>query len=244
MKTSLFALLLPATLVLASCNRDGDDAFGPRVRGTGPTQSETRTLSNFSRVELKIDAEVILTQGPQQQVRIEAQRNILDVLETELNGDQLEIEFGRVNVRSHDPIKVYLTVPSLTEAQVNGSGSLRTVTPLTADQFRVAVSGSGKADLYFASVNSLRSSISGSGDILLAGTAPAHTSSISGSGQVKAYELSTQDTYVSISGSGKSYVQAARTLNAEISGSGTVYYRGTPVVTTRISGSGKVLTGN
>ncbi|GAA4377945.1 head GIN domain-containing protein [Hymenobacter koreensis] len=244
MKTNWLPSLLFSTLLLtASCNHDGD-SFGPRVRGTGPTQSETRTLNAFSRVELKVDADVVITQGPQQEVRIEAQRNILDVLETELNGDQLEIEFGRVNVRSHDPIRIYITVPSLSEVEVAGSGSLRSNSAWSANSFRVGVSGSGKADLDLANVNSLRTTISGSGEVNLRGTAPTHTISISGSGRVNSYDLITQDTNVNISGSGRSYVYTSRNLNAEISGSGTVYYRGTPLVTTRISGSGKVLTGN
>ncbi|RTQ53474.1 DUF2807 domain-containing protein [Hymenobacter gummosus] len=244
MKTNwLPTLLFPALLLTTACSHEGD-AFGPRVRGTGPTQTETRTVSNFSRVELKIDAEVILTQGPQREVRIEAQRNILDVLETETSGDELEIEYGHVRVTGHDPIKVYITVPALSEVEVSGSGKLRTAGPWSASSFRVGVSGSGEADMELQGVDGLRTSISGSGEVKLRGAATSNNINISGSGKASAYDLSTQDTYVSISGSGKSYVRAARTLSAEISGSGSVYYRGTPSVTTRISGSGKVLTGN
>ncbi|GAB2949228.1 head GIN domain-containing protein [Hymenobacter coalescens] len=244
MKTNwLPALLFPALLLTAGCSHEGD-SFGPRVRGTGPTQTEKRAVANFNRVELKIDAEVILTQGPQREVHIEAQRNILDVLETELSGDELQIEYGHARVVGHDPIKVYITTPSLSEVEVSGSGKMRTATPWSAASFRVAVSGSGEADINVTAVDGLRTNVSGSGEVKLGGTAASNTINISGSGKVSAYDLSTQDTYASISGSGKAYVRAARTLSAEISGSGTVYYRGTPTVTTRISGSGKVLTGN
>lgn len=244
MKTNwLPTLLLPALLLTSACSHEGD-AFGPRVRGVGPTQSEQRTVGSFSRLELKIDADVYLTQGPQREVRVEAQRNILDVLETEINGDQLQIEYDRARVVGHDPVKVYITVPSLSEVAVSGSGSVRSASPLAAASLRVHVSGSGDADLDVAGVDGLRSSVSGSGEIKLRGTAASNTLSISGSGKLSAYELSTQDTYASISGSGKAYVKASRALSADISGSGSVYYRGTPTVTTRISGSGKVLTGN
>lgn len=244
MKTTFLPALLPAALLLfTACSHEGD-SFGPRVRGVGPTETETRTVSSFSRVELKIDAEVILTQGPQREVRVEAQRNILDVLETELSGDELQIEYGHARVVGHDPVKVYITAPSLSEVEVSGSGKLRTAGAWSASSFKVGVSGSGDADVELSGVDGLRTSVSGSGEVKLRGAANTNNINISGSGKVSAYDLSTLDTYVSISGSGKTYVRASRTLSAEISGSGTVYYRGTPTVTSRISGSGKVLTGN
>jgi hypothetical protein len=238
MKTNLLSLMLSSALLLTACD---NSITGPRVRGTGPTETEERTLSSFNRVELKIDGEVILTQGPQQQVRVEAQRNILEVLETEISGNELQIEYSRVNVRDHDPIKVYITVPSLSEVQVSGSGKVRSGSPWSASSFEVKVSGSGNAELDFAQVTGLRTNVSGSGEVKLSGVAQSHSINISGSGRLAAYELNTQDTDVSISGSGRSYVLASRNLSADISGSGSVYYRGEPKVNTRISGSGKVI---
>ncbi|RPD47846.1 DUF2807 domain-containing protein [Hymenobacter sediminis] len=240
MKTKQLLLPLLAVLWLPSCD---NGITGPRVRGTGPSETETRTLSSFNRIELKVDGEVIITQGPQQEVRVEAQRNILDVLETEISGNELEIEYGNVNVRDHDPVKVYVTVPALTEVHVSGSGKIRSAAPWSAEKFEVKVSGSGEADISFTQITSLRTDVSGSGEVRLAGASQSHNISISGSGRVAAYDLNTQDSYVSISGSGRSYVLATRTLNADISGSGSVYYRGTPAVNSRISGSGKVIVG-
>jgi hypothetical protein len=242
MKKLLSLLVLP-TALLAACSHEGD-AFGPSVRGTGPTQSEIRTLNGFDRLELKINAEVIVSQGSPQQVRVEAQRNILDVLETELSGDKLEIEYGRVNVRDHDPVRIYVTVPTLRELEVSGSGKARSAAPWTATSFQASVTGSGELNLNFAQVDALRTKVSGSGEAKLSGNAPSHNINISGSGRVSAYDLTTLDTYVSISGSGRSYVRAARTLNADITGSGSVYYLGNPTVSSRITGSGRVLADN
>ncbi|HEX8351110.1 MAG TPA: head GIN domain-containing protein [Hymenobacter sp.] len=240
MKKILSLLLFPV-LLLSACD---NDHWAPNVRGVGPTESEVRTLSGFNRVQLKIDAEVILTQGPTQEIRVEAQRNILDVLETELTGDQLEIEYGHYDVRGHDPVKVYITVPSLSEVEVSGSGKISSAAPWAVGSFRTHVSGSGKIIMGFTQVEGLRTNVSGSGEVRLSGTGQSHNATISGSGKIYAYDLNTQDTYTSISGSGKSYVTAARTLDVDLSGSGSVYYRGNPKVSSRISGSGKVLPEN
>ncbi|QDA59688.1 head GIN domain-containing protein [Hymenobacter jejuensis] len=239
-RLALLLTFVPA-LLFSACN---NDVIAPRVRGVGPTESQTRTVNNFTELDLKIDADVYLTQGPQQEVRIEAQRNILDVLETEITGNKLEIEYGHYNVRSHSPIKIYITVPTLSEANVSGSGKVRSSTAWTAPSLKLDVAGSGKIDMQLQQVEGLRSHISGSGKISLRGAAQSHTSSISGSGDVDAFDLITQDTYVSISGSGKNHLYASRTLTADISGSGSVYYRGNPTVNSRISGSGKVLSSN
>jgi hypothetical protein len=238
MKTYWLLLLFA---LLSACD---NDITGPRVRGTGPTESEVRTVNSFNRIDLKINAEVVVTQGSPQQVRVEAQRNVLDVLETELNGDELQIEFGKVNIRDHDPIKVYITTPNLTEVQLSGSGKIRSGAPLNTPTCVVDVSGSGEVELNFAQATSLRTNLSGSGEMRLSGISQSHNSSTSGSGRISAYNLATQDTYASITGSGRTYVQVSRTLNAEISGSGTVYYRGNPTVSTRITGSGRVLAGD
>lgn len=130
------AIAAAALLTTTACDREGD-LLGPIVRGTGPTQTETRTINNFSRLELKIDADVILTQGSPQQVHIEAQRNILDVLKTELAGDKLKIECGRYNVRGHDPVRIYITVPALTEVEVSGAGKVSSTTPWTATSYQL-----------------------------------------------------------------------------------------------------------
>ncbi|WP_303309583.1 head GIN domain-containing protein [Hymenobacter sp. BT730] len=241
MKNSWLLLPLLSTLVFTSCD---NDISGPRIHGTGPTVAEVRTLNSFKRVELSIDAEVVLTQGSPQQVRVEAQRNVLDVLETEIDGSELQIEFGHVNVRRHDPIKVYITVPELTEVQLSGTGKIRSDAPLTTSNCKVEVSGTGVADLNFAQVTELQTTLTGSGEIRLSGSGQSHKCSSSGSGQVSAYDFKTQDTNVSITGSGQSYVQASHHLNVEITGSGNVFYKGSPMVNTRITGSGRVQADN
>ncbi|HEX8660110.1 MAG TPA: head GIN domain-containing protein [Hymenobacter sp.] len=242
MKKLLSLLAIPAVL-LTACSNEGD-VFGPNVRGTGPTESEVRTLNSFSRLNLKIDAEVFVTQGSPQQVRVEAQRNILNVIETELSNNRLEIEYGRYNVRSHDPIRIYVTLPNITELEVSGSGKISSTAPLTATNCRVDVSGSGEANLNFAQADALQTNVAGSGEVRLSGNAPSHNINISGSGRVSTYDLSTLDTYVSISGSGRSYVRAARALNVDISGSGSVYYKGNPTISSRVTGSGRVQADN
>ena len=63
---------------------------------------------------------------------------------------------------------------------------------------------------------------------------------MSGSGEVRAADLRTDDTTVRVSGSGNARVNAAKTLAARTSGSGSVLVSGNPQITSSKSGSGTV----
>ncbi|GAB2949223.1 head GIN domain-containing protein [Hymenobacter coalescens] len=243
MKTNSLLTLLALTspLLLGSCGKDG---LNPTVRGEGPSVSETRAVANFSRVEVATDAELVITQGAQQEVRVEGQRNILDVLDTDVSGGKLRIETGRYNLRSHEPIRVVVTVPTLTGARLSSNGSIRSTVAWNASDFEVEDTGSGNVDLALGQVQDLRTSITGSGSVTLHGSADQHDARLTGSGELQAYDLSSQELDLTATGSGRSYARVSSRLDAKLTGSGSLYYKGTPRVTVRTTGSGRVVDAN
>jgi hypothetical protein len=88
---------------------------------------------------------------------------------------------------------------------------------------------------------SLKTTVQGSGDVFLSGTAARFDTRVQGSGDVRAGELAVQDVKASIMGSGDIGVQCIGVLDASIMGSGDITYRGTPVgVIQNIKGSGSI----
>lgn len=229
-------LLLLALFTLPACH--DDDFFG--IRGEGPGVSETREVGSFNQVDLKVDGEVILRQGTEQEIVIEAQQNILDILKTDVKNGKLEIDFGRHSVRRHSDIKIYITVPEIIYLRVAGSGKISGATDFEVFDLDLRISGSGSIDFGALKANSIDTDISGSGDLFLNGDVTRHDIDISGSGKIKAYDLVTKTTDVAISGSGNAEVHADEYLKAKVSGSGKVRYKGDPTVDVNISGSGKV----
>lgn len=242
MKRLLLPLLLLVGPLLGAC--ECDDIFPDSVKGEGAAVSEDRSTAAFSGVRLAIDADVYLSQGSVQSIRVEAQRNVLDVLQTEVRDNQLCLGFGRTTVRRHDPIRVYLTMPTLTSVEVAGSGRVVGQGPLNTQDLRLDVAGSGSVALPQLTVRDLRTTLSGSGDMQLGGTARRQQLTISGSGKLDGFALALNTAEVNINGSGGAELSVAETLQATISGSGVVYYRGRPAVTSRISGSGRVVSAN
>src|SRR5690606_26374802 len=110
---------------------------------------------------------------------------------------------------------------------------------------KAALSGSGKINIEgdFPSINELKVSISGSGDVLVkdAFEATKILVNISGSGKADLLKVVAEQADVDISGSGNASLTIQDKLRVEISGSGKVYYNGSPDVDADISGSGKVI---
>lgn len=208
------------------------------IRGEGPVVSEERPLSSFHTIKNSISGDVYLSQGPQEDILIEAQENILANMVTRVRNGQLEIYFDE-NVGNHKKVNIYITAPEVREVFVSGSGGVQSTHLLSGEAFTINVSGSGEADLQLQ-MQEVEANVSGSGDIRLQGEAERLLARISGSGEVHALEIPVQEAEVQVSGSGDCSLDVSDRLDVQISGSGDVRYRGRPAINSSISGSGKL----
>ena len=69
------------------------DFFENCVEGEGPVVEQTIKIDRFEGIEMESNVKVYLKQAYQQRVTIAAPQNIIDVLTTELNGGNWEIDF-------------------------------------------------------------------------------------------------------------------------------------------------------
>jgi len=193
---------------------------GPAISGQGEIVKKKLNVADFNSIGLGIKATIYLTQGSQQSVEIEAQQNIIDNLELDVENGSWNIE-GKKRIRDYKDVVLHITVPSVRALSIGGAGKIL-----------------GKNE--FKNLGELKISIGGSGEVALAGSATSTSISIAGSGKVDVRQLESASSKVSIAGSGDAYVEAKERLNVSIAGSGNVYYAGKPSVKTSIAGSGKV----
>src|SRR5262245_3078773 len=110
--------------------------------GSGTKASETRQLKTFDQIEIRGAADVDVTVGQQpQSVTIEADDNVLPIIETTIRGSTLVIS-NRENYRPRTPVRVTVVIPSLVGAGVSGSGSVRAM-GVKSSSFQIDISGSG-----------------------------------------------------------------------------------------------------
>ncbi|MEO6456589.1 MAG: head GIN domain-containing protein [Ginsengibacter sp.] len=220
----------------SSCQKD-------IVVGNGPVVTETRSLNNFRGVSYKVPGKVNFKIDPVYKVAISAQRNILDVLRSDIVNGVLIIDFkNNVRAKKHEDIIVNITAPSADYFSVSGVGDMIVEGDLVSDNLSLNISGVGNIFIQKATVNDkINADISGSGNMdVTAGSAKREELRISGSGNMDLSQVPAEKAETHISGSGDMKVNLSQSLDAYISGSGTVYYRGRPAINTHISGSGNV----
>ena len=207
-------------------------------------EKETRDVGSFSSISLSLPADLYLTQGNDTKVVIEAEQKILDLIRTEVVGNNLKIKYknGIWNIRSNKHIKIYVSTPDVEGLFLSGSGNIKAETQIKTKSLDFSISGSGNIVIDDLVASDIEGHISGSGDIDLSGSETSETMeiSISGSGDFFAENLKVNSVELRISGSGTCRVFAVSELEASISGSGSVYYKGNPRVNAKASGSGKI----
>ena len=157
-----------------------------KMEGEGPVVTETRPVANVSGVDLRVAADVYFKQDSVYKLEVSAQQNILDVMQTYISNGKLVVKFENdVRVRSHDPITVMISAPSLSSIRLSGSGNVNAMGKLSPAGMEIDISGSG--DIFVAELNTswLDADISGSGNIKIgSGSATEEKLTISGSGNI------------------------------------------------------------
>lgn len=209
------------------------------VNGQGPVKTELRAISSFKSITMNIAGDVEFSVSDQYSVEVQAQENLLPILKTVVEGENLRISFEQ-NVRSEENILIKISAPTIEAFDLAGSGNIRVLTPLKNEKLKLDITGSGNIFVTQADVADLYCSVTGSGVVELGGKAQKVTAAVGGSGAINARNLNAEIMEADISGSGDVECTVAQTLKANVSGSGNVRYGGSPQVDSRVSGSGAI----
>ena len=213
-------------------------------------KKELRSVESFDQIQFKDFGQLILTQGDQETLTVEADEELLPELITEVRNGKLILglekdwfsRLGKVlsSVFSSTNHKVIytLTFVKLEAISISGQCHLECET-LESDNLKLRVSGLGNLNFAHLDVNTLKVNISGRGEFSAAGRADQQEIHISGSGEYQAPDLASQSLRVVISGQGNATVRVEESLDIKISGLGQVNYHGRPKIRQVISGLGK-----
>ena len=220
-----------------------DPELGGAIAGSGKVDTKSYQVSDFDAIAMDYPADVTITQGKSESVKIEAEDNLLPQLNVEVRNGTLHFENSEQNWRDRvnptKPVLITITVVELNKVQFPTAGKML-IEELQTDSLSVSVSGAGDVTLTDLDAGSLDFSLSGAGNINVDGMAKSLEISISGFGNFNGSELETQSADVHISGAGSATVWVKETLGASISGAGSINYYGAPSVNEHISGVGSV----
>jgi hypothetical protein len=230
----LLLMIAIFSIILSSCTKD-------RINGSGNVITETRSISALTDVDVSGDFEIHLKQAATTTLTINAEDNIMGVIETGVRGNTLYVRVkDRTSLHHHKPMKVYIQSPIFQRVQFDGSGTIDNQDTIHTSLFKFELNGSGDGWMVL-DVNDLTTTINGSGKMVLKGSANTHNSEINGSGEIAGIDLEVQKSTITISGSGDHSAFVRKNLDVRINGSGEVYYKGEASLVTNIKGSGKVI---
>lgn len=224
----LFTILL--TVILSSCN--------DCLEGNGKMATRTAKFTEITSINLSLSADVKLVDDSTGTVKIEGESNIIEAIILEQKGTKLRIT-SEPCFSSSKPITITIPMKTVSDLQINGSGSIISVQKLAASNLELNINGSGDINLDVDAGNVL-SKINGSGNIILKGAAQRHKIEVNGSGNVEAENFPTGNVAIAVNGSGDCKVFATTALGIKIRGSGSVYYSGAPDISSDIKGSGSL----
>ena len=225
------AILLTLAAMMATNSTD--------MAMAGEIAEEQRAVADFDRVVFRGVGELSITQDERESLVVEAEREVLARITTEVAYGVLSIGF-REAFSTQKPIRFRLAVKSLRALDVQGSGNVL-MRALDMPRLDLRLGGSSNARVDYLRTGVLNATLAGAGELRIAGgSADEQKIRIDGAGRYAAGGLSSSDASVEIGGSGVAELWATHKLYAQVSGAGQVRYFGDPQVVQSITGAGRV----
>lgn len=229
-RSPLFIALATFSLVMAADSALADrwghlghlDRWGKdeRIRGSGKMATEKRDVSGFTMIRVSNSSDIDISIGDKFSVELEAEDNLLEIIETEVVRGELRITTSDgYNVRPRRGSRLTITMPSLEGIKISGSSDIR-AQGINSDELTI--------------------NITGSGDVELTGKAREVVIEIRGSGDIDARNFHAVEAEIDIRGSGDVDISVSARLWVSISGSGDITYYGEPELKKKIRGSGDI----
>ncbi|GCC51624.1 DUF2807 domain-containing protein [Chryseotalea sanaruensis] len=223
------------------------------ILGLAQVTKKTLELPEFKSIAVNSNYTVYLKQTNKQEVTVEALTEIYDLTDIKVENGVLLINIERKpeapnksiwakidDIKVNPTMKVYVSVKSISELQVNGGGKIISENSIAATNITLAVSGSGSIDVDVKG-DQVKAEVSGSGKLTLKGYATNLDAVISGSGNIYAFDCPLETAKAKLSGSGSCELNVTTTLDAQVLGSGSLKHKGnTKNTTKKIYGSGAV----
>ncbi|MFT3678835.1 MAG: head GIN domain-containing protein [Ferruginibacter sp.] len=236
MKKLAIAILIIAIMPgLVSCKKD--------LIGKGPVTTETRSVTNFTGIDLRMNGNVYYKNDSVWKVEVSAKQTIHPILQTYVAGNKLVIKYADGKTYDADEtIRINVSGPGVNAFELNTSGSIYCENSIQASSLYLRTTGSGSIWLQNVTASTIDAASTVSGTI--SGTGGSINNAIlktDGSGKIEIQAIAANTVTARTTGSGDIRVKVAHYLDATIDGSGDIYFSGYPSLSTHINGSGRLV---
>lgn len=188
-------------------------------RGSGNVAAETRDLRDFKTVDVSGVFQVEATAQKDYAVTVEADDNLLPMIQTRVEGGVLKIDSdGRLSPKN--PMKIIISAPDIEGLDASGAANI-VLNSLKNEEFRIESSGAAKVNA--------------------SGVTNKLVVDVSGATKIDAAGLTATSANVESSGASQVSVNVTDTLRTDASGASKIIYSGSPrELVTKKSGAASV----
>lgn len=236
---------LTALAAIACVQFYGCGLMGDCLNGSGNQVTVSRELQEFSDLNAGGSMKIVLIQNEKSGVRIVADDNVVEHIQTTVSGGTLNIELDK---NSCDPgkITIYVSSSAYNDLSFSGASEVSNEGTMELDDLSLRLSGSSEASLLvnaseIETVSSGSSEIaiegtskkisvktSGSSDIVLKGKSDQLSISTSGSSAINGLDLEVNKCRIQTSGNSDVSIHVVNELEVSSSGASDIKYRGNP----------------
>lgn len=223
----IFVAALVVGFIAANASSIGRLSDGPLnfsfnfggVKGSGDSASENREIKGFKGVDVGSSFEVVITAQKEFSVTVEADDNILPLIETEVRRGVLNIECSR-RVSPKTPMRILISAPDIDDVETSGAASV-TLNSIKNSNLKIDSSGASR--------------------VFVTGETSKLLVELSGATKVDAEALLAETANIETSGASQASVNVLNSLRTDASGASKITYSGNPRdLNTKKSGAASV----
>lgn len=232
-----FSVVMILFWMLSGCEKPSDC-----IESTGAIIIKDVAVQPFNKIKVYRGIEVVITDGPETKVQIEAGKNFIDNVSVTQNGDQLifKDEASCNWVRSYGRVKILVTTPTLEEVYSKTDRNISSNGVLTFPILRLKAfdkdgdgeTGAGTGDFHIQ-VNNSQLVIENNNVSRYYISGQTHNALLNlyfGDGRIEAENLVVQTVNVFHRGSNDMIVKPIQSLQGKIVSTGNIILKNTPPI--------------
>ena len=196
--------------------------FGKKVVGNGNVTTKTVSTGDYDHIKSVGSVNIHLIKGTEGAIAVTTDDNLHAYLDIKVENNTLIVKIkDNINLKTKKGFHINVPFEDISKVTLTGSGNMDTKDPITTDEFKISLSGSGDVVLD-VNASKVQTEITGSGTISLSGNYSNLKLDLTGSGNFVGTGMNSQTTEVTIGGSGNvKLLGTTSKLDIEVIGSGS-----------------------
>lgn len=231
------AIAMILSILFSSCGFDLN--IGNGIKGNGTIQEDQRKVNGeFSEISVSEGLNVVVTQGSDFEILVEADENVIDLILTDLRNETLRVHTDDFIGKATK--NVYVTLPKITALRTSSGSDLIAKGAISADQIKLDASSGSNLQVDQLNAGTTYADSSSGANIDVAGETNTFISSASSGSDISATNLTSAICKANASSGARISVNVTESLVAKASSGADIRYSGNAKIESEKSSAGSI----